>query len=161
MLTASTRRPLFRLGSRELRLARVALAVVATVTIAEGTALIATRHLPAGDGRTEVGLWFLVLGSAIGLYAWRGRWTPPVKDEEKARDSQLLRRFDVVIGGVELLLLALALLGLVAPSALSGLWEEHRSLVAFTCVIVVLDLAVRGWRRANPVQTVRSRADGE
>jgi hypothetical protein len=159
MLTAGTQRPLFRLGIRELRLARAALAVLATVTTVVGAVLISARHLPAREGRVEVGLWLLLLGSATGLYAWLGHWEPPLTDEESSRDAQLTKRLDVVIGGVELLLLALALLGLVAPSALGGFWEEHRFVVAFTCAILALDLTVRARRRAKAAHSVRNRED--
>ena len=143
MLPELRRQPLMTLGERGLRVARVLLSAMAVLVIAEGTVLLAVRSLPDFDGRTSIGLWLVVLGSAMGLYAWRGRWTPAVSEEEKARETRLARRLDVVLSGAELLFLSLALLGLLAPSVLGGLWDEYRSSVTFLFGLVLLDVAVR------------------
>lgn len=153
MLPELRRQPLIRLGVRGLRVARALLAGMAVLVITEGLVLLVVRSLPDFDGRTSIALWLLVLGSAMGLYAWRGRWTPAVSEEEKARAAQLSRRLDVVFSGVELLLLSLALLGLLAPSVLGDLWDEHRSSVTFLLAFVLLDVAVRIVRKYGSVPT--------
>lgn len=158
MLPEVRRQPLFTLGARELRVARVLLAAMALLVIAEGTVLLVVRSLPDFDGRTSIGLWLLLLGSAMGLYAWRGRWTPAVTEEEKVREAALTRRVDVVLSGVELLFLSLALLGLLAPSVLGGLWEEHRSSVTFLLFLVLVDVAARIVRKYGSVRTAKGRA---
>ncbi len=155
MLPELRRRPLITLGVRGLRVARMLLATMAVLVIAEGMVLLVVRSLPDFDGRTSIGLWFLVLGSAMGLYAWRGRWTPAVSEEEKARETQLTRRLDVLLSGAELLFLSLALLGLLVPSVFGGLWDEYRSSVTFLLALVLLDVAARIVRRygsAMPAQ---------
>ncbi|MHB0964055.1 MAG: hypothetical protein ACYC5V_12690 [Gemmatimonadaceae bacterium] len=136
-------------------MARVLLAAMAVLVIAEGTVLLVVRGLPDFDGRTSIGLWFVVLGSAMGLYAWRGRWTPAVTEEDKARETQLTRRLDVLLSGAELLFLSLALLGLLAPSVLGGLWDEYRSSVTFLLALVLLDVAVRMVRKYGSVSTAK------
>ncbi|MHB1097543.1 MAG: hypothetical protein ACYC3F_15390 [Gemmatimonadaceae bacterium] len=155
MLPEIRQRPLIMLGERGLRVARVLLAAMAVLVIAEGMVLLVVRGLPDFGGRTSIGLWLVVLGSAMGLYAWRGRWTPAVSEEEKACESQFTRRLDVVLSGVELLFLSLALLGLLVPSVLGGLWEEYRSSVTFLLALVLLDVAVRIVRKYGSVQTTQ------
>lgn len=147
MFSLPRRLPLISLGDRGLRVTRVLLATLALLMIAEGVVLVVARGLPDFAGRTSIGVWLLLLGSAMGLFAWRGRWTPAVTEEEKAREATLTRRLDLAFGGIELLLLSLALLGLLAPYLLGGLWEEHRSSVIFLSALVVLDVAVRIARR--------------
>lgn len=155
MLPARRRQPLITLGVRELRVARVLLAALAVLVIAEGVVLLVVPGLPEFDGRTSFGLWLLVLGSAMGLYTWRGRWTPAATEEEKAREAQLGRRLDVLLSGVELLFLSLALLGLLVPSVLGGLWEEYRFSVTFLLALVLLDVAVRIVRRYGSVHAAK------
>ena len=157
MIPELRRRPLITLGERGLRVARVILAVMAVLVIAEGMVLLVVRGLPDFDGRKSFGLWLLLLGSAMGLYAWRGRWTPAVTEEEKAREAALTRRLDVVLSGVELLFLSLALLGLLVPSVLGGLWEEYRSSVTFLLALVLLDVAVRIVRKYGSVRSAKER----
>lgn len=152
MLSELRRKPLITLGARHLRVARVALAAMAVLTIAEGVVLLLVRGLPDFEGRTSVGLWILLLGSAMGLYAWRGRWTPPGTEEEKARDARLTRYMEIAFSGAELLFLSLALLGLLVPSVLGGLWKEHRSSVTLLFPLVLLDVAVRIVRRYGSVK---------
>ncbi len=147
MFSEPGRKPVITLGARHLRVARVGVAAMAVMTVAEGLVLLLVRSLPDFDGRTSVGLWILLLGSAMGLYAWRGRWTPPETEEEKARDARLTRYMDVAFSGAELLFLSLALLGLLFPPVLGGLWDEHRSSVTFLFALVLLDVAVRIFRR--------------
>lgn len=157
MLPELRRKPLITLGVRGLRVARVLVAAMAVLTIIEGTVLIAMRDLPDFDGRTSIGLWLLLLGVAMGLFAWRGRWTPAVTEEEKAREAQLTKRIDVVVSGLELLFLSLALLGLLVPSLLGGLWKEHRSSVTFFLAMVLIDVAVRMARRYGSMRSVQER----
>lgn len=157
MLPELRRQPLFTLGVRELRVARVLLAAMALLVIAEGTVLLVVRSLPDFDGRTSIGLWLLLLGSAMGLYAWRGRWTPAVTEEEKVREAALTRRLDVVLSGVELLFLSLALLGLLVPSVLGGLWEEHRSSLTFLLFLGLVDVAARIVRKYGSVRLEKER----
>ncbi len=149
------RQPLITLGERGLRVARVLLAVMSVLVIAEGTILLVVRSLPDFDGRESVGLWLLLLGLAMGLYAWRGRWTPAVSEEEEVREAALTRRLDVVLSGVELLYLSLALLGLLAPSVLGDLWEDNRSSLTFLLALVLLDVAVRIVRKYGSVKATR------
>lgn len=157
MLPELRRQPLITLGDRSLRVARVLVACMAVLVIAEGTVLLVVRDLPEFDGRTSIGLWLLLLGSAMGLYAWRGRWTPAVTGEEKARDEELSRRLEIVFSGMELLFLSLALLGLLVPSVLGGLWEEHRSSVTFLFALVLFNVALRIVRKYGSVSTVQER----
>lgn len=152
MLPELRRQPLITLGVRGLRVIRVLLAAMAVLVIAEGAVLVVVRGLPDFDGRRAIGLWLMLLGSAMGLYAWRGRWTPAVTEEERAREAQLSRRLDVVFSGMELLFLSLALLGLLVPSVLGGLWEEYRSSVTFLCALVLFDVAVRIVRKYGSVR---------
>lgn len=157
MLPEVRRQPLITLGDRGLRVVRLLLAGMAVLVIAEGTVLLLVPGLPDFDGRRSIGLWLLLLGSAMGLYAWRGRWTPAVSEEEKAREVALTRRIDVVLSGVELLFLSLALLGLLAPSVLGGLWEEYRSSVTFLLALVLLDVAVRIVRKYGSLRVEKER----
>lgn len=157
MLPELLRQPLITLGDRGLRVARILLACMSVLVMAEGTVLLVVRGLPEFDGRRSIGLWLLLLGSAMGLYAWRGRWTPAITEEEKAREGQLTRRLDVVFSGIELLFLSLALLGLLAPSVLGGLWKEHRGSVTFLFALVLFDVAVRLVRKYGSVRTATVR----
>ena len=157
MLSLPPRQPLISLGNRGLRLTRMLLAAMAILVIAEGTVLIAVDGLPDFEGRVGIGLWLLLLGSAMGLYAWRGRWTPAVTEEEKAREATLTRRLDLAFSGIELLFLSLALLGLLVPHALGGLWDEYRSSLTFLLALVLLDVAVRIARRYWSADTAKQR----
>lgn len=157
MLSLPPRQPLITLGNRGLRLTRMLLAAMAILVIAEGTVLIAVNGLPDFEGRVGIGLWLLLLGSAMGWYAWRGRWTPAVTEEEKAREATLARRLDLAFSGIELLFLSLALMGLLVPHVMGGLWEEYRSSVMFLFALVLLDVAVRIARRHWPAGTAQER----
>lgn len=157
MLPALRRQPLITLGERGLRVARLLLAAMAVLVIAEGMVLLVVRGLPDFDDRKSIGLWLMLLGSAMGLYAWRGRWTPAVTEEEQAREATLTRRLDVVLSGVELLFLSLALLGLLVPSVLGGLWEEYRSSVTFLLFLVLVDVAARIVRKYGSVKLEKER----
>ncbi|MFA6165648.1 MAG: hypothetical protein WC700_03460 [Gemmatimonadaceae bacterium] len=152
MLSELRRKPLITIGARELRVARVVMAAMAVLTTAEGLVIVMVRGLPDFEGRTSFGLWLVLLGSAMGLYAWRGRWTPPETEEEKARDARLTRYMNIAFSGAELLFLSLALMGLLFPSVLGGLWDEHRSSVTLLFSLVLLDVAVRFVRRYGSVK---------
>lgn len=151
------RQPLITLGDRGLRVVRLLLAGMAILVMAEGTVLIVVDGLPDFQGRVGIGLWFVLLGSAIGLFAWLGRWTPAVTEEEKTREAQLSHRLDVVFSGAELLFLSLALLGLLVPSVLGGLWEEYRSSVTVLLALVLVDVAVRIVRKYGSLRVEKER----
>jgi hypothetical protein len=143
MLTEFRRKPLITLGAREHRVIRHVLVAMSVLVIAQGVVLLTVRGLPGFEVRTAIGLWFVLLGAGMALFAWRGRWTPVATEEEKARDERLTRRFDILVAGAELLFLSLALLGLLVPSVFRGLWEEYRSSVTLFLALAALDVTVR------------------
>lgn len=157
MAPATRRQPLITLGVRGLRVIRTLLATMAILVIAEGTVLLVVDGLPDFEARAGIGLWFVLLGSALGLFAWRGRWTPAATEEERAREAQFNHRLDIVVSGIELLFLSLALLGLLVPSVLGGLWEEHQSSVTLLFALVLFDVAVRIVRKYGSVRTAKER----
>ncbi|MHB8837989.1 MAG: hypothetical protein ACYC7F_03455 [Gemmatimonadaceae bacterium] len=134
---------------------RLLLAVVSLLVILEGCILLSNRILPPFEGRSVIGLWFVLIGSAMGLFAWRGRWKAAETTEEMRSNERLTRRLDMLFGGVELLFLAFALLGLLVPSVFGGLWAEHRSSVSAYLALVSFDVAMRLVRRLRRAKAFR------
>ncbi|MBI2407961.1 MAG: hypothetical protein HYV19_06655 [Gemmatimonadetes bacterium] len=150
MFSESGRQPLVTLGPRSYRWIRRLMVVTSVLCLGTAAFAFSATSLPEPQVRAAFGLWFLLLGSATGLWAWRGRWRPTETDAERSLDAWLSRRLAEVLTGAELLFLSLALLGVLLPETFGAYWLEHRSSVAMFAVLAVLDLVVRAARRRRP-----------
>ena len=78
-----------RVVAGRIRFARLVIAAVALAFVGTGIAFLL---LPARHDvilKSALGLFFVVLGTGTGFFAWRGDWTPPDKERwERQRITQ-------------------------------------------------------------------------
>ncbi|MBM3908887.1 MAG: hypothetical protein FJ363_12540 [Gemmatimonadetes bacterium] len=127
------------------------LAALALATAGTGVYLIATTRGIDTEFRVGVGLWFLCWGLGMVLFAWHGRWRPAQSVEETTRNAELTRRLSLIIDGIELLVLALMLLGLLVPQWFGEFSREHRWAFALFGAGVLVDFVVRRYRNRRAV----------
>ena len=131
-----------RVVAGRIRFARLVIAAVALAFVGTGIAFLL---LPARHDvilKSALGLFFVVLGTGTGFFAWRGDWTPPDK-ERWERQRIVVNRMSLVFGSMELLVLSLCLLGLVAPDQFGDYWHGHRGLVMVACAGLLAHLFMR------------------
>jgi multisubunit Na+/H+ antiporter MnhB subunit len=120
-------------------------AAVALVIGVAGVVLVLVRPGRNPQLSFGLGIWFVVLSLAMGFWAWRGDWSVP-SAERFARQQRRLNVMMLAIGGVELLVLSLALLGLVLPSLFGSYWREHQFLVLIASAGLLADVITRSVR---------------
>lgn len=122
----------------------VALSAPALIGVGLLFAVTPSRHDRAMG--VAFGVWNILIGVAMGLWAWRGRWRVATP-EEHARHMERMTILDAGVNGLDLLLLALVLAGLLWPGRFGEFAETHRGAFWFALAGVgfgaVMRLALR------------------
>ncbi len=120
-------------------------AAVALVIGVAGIVLVLVRPGRSPQLSFGLGIWFVVLGVAMGFWAWRGDWSVP-SPERFARQHERFKVMMLALRGVELLVLSLALLGLVFPSLFGSYWREHQFMVLIVSAGLLANIITRSVR---------------
>jgi hypothetical protein len=140
--------------AQDRRAARWLNAFVACAIVVAGAALVLVRPGREPQLALALGSFFLVLGTAMGFWVWRGDWSVP--DAARfTRGQARVRAMGTLWSALELLLLTLALLGLLFPAQFGSYWRDHRVLVTIAGVGLAVDLVHRS-ARAMSAQRLRA-----
>ena len=118
----------------------VALSAPALIGVGLLFAVTPSRHDRAMG--VAFGVWNILIGVAMGLWAWRGRWRVATP-EEHARHMERMKIVDAGVNGFDLLLLAFVLAGLLWPDRFGEFAETHRRAFWFARAGVGLGTVMR------------------
>lgn len=140
-----------------LKALRVIVALSAPALVGVGLLFAVTPSRHDRALAVAFGGFNILIGVAMGLWAWRGSWRVATPDEHE-HHMERMKVVDAGVNAIDLLLLALVLAGLLWPGRFGEFADTHRGAFWFTLAGVGIGTVMRLTQRVA-ASRARQRAE--